>query len=124
MLNQALAKNAIFSGISGIIMLLMKDWFILQIPLPGWLLITISIGLMLFSVQLTLMVIFKPLADKLILVVIFSDIGWIVLTLISLLVFINSLTVIGIGLVILINLIVSLLAWKQFSAYKNEQQTV
>jgi len=118
MLNRAFMANAVFSSVCGIIIFVLRDWFALQIPGPDWLFLAISIGLVVFAVQLLLMVKFKSLAEKLVLQVVFSDIGWVVFSTLGLIIFIESFSHTGIWMVVLINLIVTLLAWLQFSAYK------
>ena len=120
MLNKVLLSNSLFSGITGVTIFFISDLLNQQIPGPGWLFTMISIGLILFSAQLFLMTQYKTLADKLILQVIGSDIGWVVLSTAGLLSYLDSFSTMGMTLVILINVVVSVLAWMQLSAYRNE----
>jgi hypothetical protein len=98
----------------------MKDWILLQIPLPNWLWLFMSVGLLSFSVLLLLMKNIKKLAELLIIPVIFSDISWVLLTSAGLIYYFYLFSVAGMCLVILINLIVSTIAWFQYIGYKNE----
>jgi len=118
-------KNAIFSGVSGLVILLNSDWFLIQLPAPDWLMTAIAVGLLIFSLQLLLMTRVNALAERLILQVIFSDLAWVLITFIALVAFHEHFSSIGVGLVLFINMIVTSLIWLQFSAYKrNKLQTV
>jgi len=125
MLKKAIMKNAIFSGVSGLVILLNSDWFLIQLPAPDWLMTAIAVGLLIFSLQLLLMTRVNALAERLILQVIFSDLAWVLITFIALVAFHEHFSSIGVGLVLFINMIVTSLIWLQFSAYKrNKLQTV
>lgn len=118
MLKKAIAANALFSGMSGLILWVMRDWISEQISAPDWLFATISIGLMAFAVQLVLMVKFETLAKTLTMSVVYSDIGWVLLTTLALVALFDSFSLVGIWMVIGINLIVSSFAWLQFRGYR------
>ena len=120
MLNKAIAANALFSGMSGLILWIMRDWISEQISAPDWLFVAISIGLMAFAIQLVLMVKFDTLANTLIMSVVYSDIGWVLLTTMALVFFFDSFSLIGLWMAIGINLIVSSLAWLQFQGYRKK----
>ena len=120
MLKNAIAANAIFSGVSGLILWIMRDWISEQISAPNWLFVAISIGLMAFAIQLILMVKFDTLANTLIMSVVYSDIGWVLLTTMALVFFFDSFSLIGLWMAIGINLIVSSLAWLQFQGYRKK----
>ena len=120
MLKKAIAANALFSGMSGLILWIMRDWISEQISAPDWLFVAISIGLMAFAIQLVLMVKFDTLANTLIMSVVYSDIGWVLLTTMALVFFFDSFSLIGLWMAIGINLIVSSLAWLQFQGYRKK----
>ncbi len=103
MLKKAIAANAAFSGVSGLVLWVMRDWISQQISAPDWLFAVISIGLMAFAIQLVLMVKFDSLANKLIMSVVYSDIGWVLLTTMALVVLFDSFSLVGIWMVIGIN---------------------
>ena len=120
MLKKAIAANALFSGMSGLILWIMRDWISEQISAPDWLFVAISIGLMAFAIQLVLMVKFDTLANTLIMSVVYSDIGWVLLTTMALVFFFDSFSLIGLWMAIGINLIVSSLVWLQFQGYRKK----
>jgi len=125
MLKKAIMKNAIFSGVSGLVILLKSDWLLIQLPSPDWLMMVIGVGLLMFSLQLLLMTRINALAEKLILQVVFSDVAWVLITFVALIIYHEHFSNIGVGLVIFINMIVTTLIWLQFSAYKrNKSQKV
>ncbi len=118
MSKDAIAANALFSALGGLVLWVMRDWVSEQILAPDWLFITISIGLIAFAVQLALMVKFDDLANKLIMSVVYSDIAWVLLTSLALVVLFDSFSLVGIWIVIGINMIVSSLAWLQFQNHR------
>lgn len=118
MLKTAIAANATFSGVSGLTLWVMRDWISRHISAPDWLFVAISLGLMVFALQLVLMIKFNTLANKLIMSVVYSDISWVLLTTMALVALFDSFSLVGIWMVIGINLIVSSLAWLQFQGYR------
>jgi|GEM_PF-1634442 len=121
MLNKALLANAVFSSTSGITIVLFRQWFGSQFSAPEWLMLAIGVGLLLFTVQLLAMTKVKVLAEKLTLSVVFSDVAWVLITCVLLFLLNDKMTNVGAVMILVVNLVVSLLAWTQYTAFKKER---
>lgn len=116
-LQKSILVNAIFSLLSGVLFILAQDFLIAHIPLNSQIWTLLGVGLVLFSVQLVLMIRSQYWANKLILSVIFSDIGWIILTFTTAIYYQTLISNLGLSLILFVNILVSALAWFQFSGY-------
>ncbi len=119
-----LAANAVFSGVSAALIAWQGLWLGAQIPMPGWLWTVAAAGLALFALQLAAMVLNEKLANMLIKQVIVADALWLVGTSIGLMLYSGQLTIMGIVIVMLINVVVGTLAWWQLAAWKATRQDV
>lgn len=120
MLKQSLVSNALFSGLSGLLILTFKEWVSAQFPGPTWLWLIVGMGLLIFAAQLIAMVLIPKLAKMLTPQVVIADIGWVVLTFVGLAIFFTSITETGVLLVIGINAVVGTLALMQHLGYRRE----
>lgn len=117
-MNRVLLSNAVFSLVSGLLIWVNQEWVRLHIPGPEWLFFLISLGLIAFSVQLVVMTRSGFLAEKLIVTVIASDVAWVLLSGMAVIIRSSDFSANGIFMVILVNLVVGLFAWLQFAEYK------
>ena len=123
MLNKALIANAVFSFLSGLLMLLTQQSLQQQVPLPGWLWSLIGVGLIGFSVQLLLMAKNIEWAQKLTASVVVSDLLWVLATTIAVMLFGADISASVIVAVMMVNLLVALLAWFQYLGYRQSFAT-
>lgn len=114
MLIKSLIANAIFSGSSALIILVFGSWFNHHVQMPQWIYLGIGIGLLIFAIQLGLMVKLDKLREKLINSVIVSDIAWVLITGGMLLGYSESVSNVGVFIILAVNVIVSILAWLQY----------
>lgn len=114
MLKQSLTANALFSGGSGVGILLVQNWLGGHIPGPDWMWWVLGIGLLAFAAQLALMSVKPGLAQKLAMQVVVSDVAWVVLTLGALLLFFEEVSRTGAQLIVTINVVVATLAVLQY----------
>jgi hypothetical protein len=119
MLKTTLTANAVFSAISGSSILLYQNWLMMQIPAPVWFWLTIGTGLILFSAQLFLIASMPELAKKLTLLVVYSDIGWVILSLLGWVLFLPLISFVGSVLILAVNIAVGTLAILQFRAFQH-----
>ena len=120
MLKKALLSNAVFSGVSGLCILLLTAKLDSHIPLPSLLWLVIGIGLLVFSADLILLAVFPAWAKKLTKFVVLSDISWVVVATLATLTYWGSLTAEGVALIVVINAMVTVLAWAQAKSYRME----
>ena len=120
MLKQALAVNAAFSGLSGLLIIWFNEWMARHFPGPDWLWTVVGVGLLLFAAQLIAMVVNPAFAKKLTPQVVVSDIGWVALTLLGLAVFFADITTTGVALILAINAVVGTLAVLQHIGYRRD----
>lgn len=120
MLKKALLSNAVFSGISGLCILLLAAELGSYISLPPILWLVIGLGLLFFSFDLMLLAVFPAWAKKLTKLVIFSDISWVLVTTMAVFIYWEAVSLEGVALIVLINLIVTTLAWFQAKGYHME----
>ncbi len=120
MLKVALGVNAIFSAFCALSVFWFQDWLVIHIPIPDWLVKTIVIALLIFSAQLILMVIHPSLKQKLTLLVVSSDISWVVVTFAGLVTYWNQISYTGSILITTINLSVAGLGWMQYWGFRQQ----
>ena len=118
MLEKTLFLNALFSFFSSIVILVANKWLAQHIPLPGWLWITIGMGLLGFAVFLALMVKSRHLLLANALSIVLSDIAWVVISTIAVIFFASKLTLTGTVLVLMVNLVVGSFAFIQYIGYQ------
>jgi hypothetical protein len=118
MLQRALSANALFSAVSGLVMLLFSPWLQTHLAAPGWFWITGGVGLLGFSAMLIVMARQPMLARQLTPMVVAADTGWVLSTFIALVVFLPEVTATGASLVGAVNVVVALLAAAQLAGYR------
>lgn len=121
-LSNILAANGVFSAGAGSIMLLMNKELAAHIPLPESAWLVIAVGLMGFAAQLWLMGLSPRLLLKLTPIVIIGDLAWVVMTSVSMLMYWNHLSDIGVLGVVLVNCVVGAFAYFQLMAYRAERE--
>lgn len=120
MLKQAVTANALFSGVSGAVLILARDRFSLEIPAPSWFFLILGIGLIGFAAQLAAMTMKPALARKLAMQVVASDVAWVVATSVALAVFYAHITALGTAMILTVNVIVAAFALLQYRGYVTE----
>jgi len=123
MLSKSLIINALFSLVSGLIILSQKASLAVHLPMPDWIWLVIGIGLIGFALELITLAINKGWARRFIGLVIISDISWVVVTSFCLLLFISEISNQGIVIVSLVNVVVAGLVWFQYKGYQSLAQT-
>lgn len=118
MLRHALAANAAFSTLSGIMLITAGGWLDRHIPAPAWLWPLLGIGLLAFATVLIVMSRNASLAGRLTPQVVAADVGWIVLTTIALVWRWPALSTVGAFLIVDVNLVVAVLAWLQWRGWR------
>ena len=111
MLKNALLSNAIFSGVSGLMLLLLPNWFAAQLGLESSKPVSeVGIMLLFFSAFLCFLVIKRQFRVWTVVPVIVADFAWVVMSGVLTMKFYPQFSQLGLTLVIVIALIVLLLA--------------
>lgn len=121
MLKNALLSNAIFSALSGVIILSFGSLLGQHIPLPHVVWLVVGTGLLVFALDLVVLVAKPVWAVRYTKLVVWSDIAWVVVTVSCLVLFWGALTETGVLMILGVNLMVGFLAGWQSLALQKEQ---
>ena len=124
LLLRALRMNAVFSGVSALLLLIAAPWVAAQLGLKTALPVYVTGGLLaLFSLQLANIVRTRKIQRVEIAAIIFGDIAWVVASVVLVALYYSSLTVTGFVLVDLVAIAVLYFAIRQIQGLRALERT-